>query len=322
MTDRSLEPTMVGAPAYQGEYQGKSRDEASRKSAGLVAERLKRFSGGAGLWSAVPLGLLLLAGFFGPLLLVVLYSFMPRGSFSPIGWPTLENYRDIVEQNFYISFGWSLAMAVVATILLLLIAYPLAVTMVRLAGKRADIYTILIAAPLFVAENIRLQGWSLFFDKAGLLDGASESLFGAGTGSLVGNVPIVVFGLVYVYLPFMLFPLILGLTNVAPDAREAASDLGATRFQIFRDIELPLASPGILIGTLLCFVLALGAVSEAKFLGKGVVIPVVQDIDSAFTFGQNWPRGSALSVLLILIAAAAVVVVMRRVDIDRMFTRR
>ena len=72
----------------------------------------------------------------------------------------------------------------------------------------------------------------------------------------------------------------------------------------------------------MCFVLALGAVSEAKFLGKGVVIPVVQDIDSAFTFGQNWPRGSALSVLLILIAAAAVVVVMRRVDIDRMFTRR
>ena len=314
MTDRSIETTMTAPSNYEA--------EASEGKTGALPARLKELSTSAGLWSSLPLSVLLLAGFFGPLLLVVLYSFMPRGSFSPIGWPTLENYRDIIEQNFYISFGWSFLMAVIATILLLLVSYPLAVTMVRLAGKKADVYTILIAAPLFVAENIRLQGWSLFFDKSGLLDGAAESLFGVGTGSLVGNVPIVIFGLVYVYLPFMLFPVILGLTNVSPDAREAASDLGATRFQVFRDIELPLASPGILIGTLLCFVLALGAVSEAKFLGKGAVIPVVQDIDSAFTFGQNWPRGSALSVLLILIAAAAVVVVMRRVDIDRMFTRR
>lgn len=312
MTDRSFDAA-VETPTAK---------ESAGRATGMLRPLLVRLPHNAGFWSAMPLSLLLLFGFFGPLVLVVLYSFMPRGSFSPIGWPTLENYRDIVEQNFYISFGWSLLMAVVAAVLLLLVAYPLAVAMVRLAGKKADIYTILIVAPLFVAENIRLQGWSLFFDKSGFLDGATESLFGVGTGSLVGNIPIVIFGLVYVYLPFMLFPLILGLTNVPGDAREAASDLGATRFQVFRDIELPLAAPGILIGTLLCFVLSLGAVSEAKFLGKGAVIPIVQDIDSAFTFGQNWPRGSALSVLLILIAAAAVVVVMRRVDIDRMFTRR
>ncbi|MEF2553514.1 ABC transporter permease [Aurantimonas sp. A2-1-M11] len=314
MTDRSIDTAVET---------GSSRHfEESEGQAGVLTDRIRQMSPSAGLWSSLPLSLLLLAGFFGPLVLVVLYSFMPRGSFSPIGWPTLENYRDIVEQNFYISFGWSLLMAMISTVILLLVAYPLAVTMVRLAGKRADIYTVAIVAPLFVAENIRLQGWSLFFDKGGFLDGTAESLLGVGTGSLVGNIPIVIFGLVYVYLPFMLFPLILGLTNVAPDAREAASDLGATRFQVFRDIELPLAAPGILIGTLLCFVLALGAVSEAKFLGKGAVIPIVQDIDSAFTFGQNWPRGAALSVLLILIAAAAILVVMRRVDIDRMFTRR
>ena len=72
-----------------------------------------------GAWSALPVTLLLIGGFFGPLLLVLVYSFMPRGTFSPLGQPTLENYRDIVDQNFYISFSWSIVLAVVSTVLLL-----------------------------------------------------------------------------------------------------------------------------------------------------------------------------------------------------------
>lgn len=269
-----------------------------------------------GALCAAPLLLLLVLGFLAPLLLVVLYSFMPRGSFSPFGEPTLSNYVDIIEQNFHISFGWSLWLALISTVLLLVVAYPLALAVTRAAPRRALTLTVLIVAPLFVAENIRLQGWVLFLDKAGVLDGSLETLFGIGTGSLVGNVPAVVFGMVYVYLPFMLFPMILGLANVPPDVREAALDMGASRWRMFRDIELPLAAPGIMIGGLLCFVISLGAFSEAKFLGKGVIVTIAQDIESAFTFGQNWPRGSALSVLVILLAGAAVFLAMRRLDLD------
>lgn len=275
-----------------------------------------------GFWCALPLLMLLLLGFVAPMIMVGLYSFMPRGSFSPWGTPTLENYIDIVEQNFYISFGWSLWLAFLSTLILLIVSYPLAVAIKKAAPKRALILTVLIVAPLFVAENIRLQGWVLFLDKAGVLDGGLEAMFGAGPGSLVTNVPAIVFGIVYVYLPFMLFPMILGLANVPPDVREAAADMGATRWRMFRDIELPLAAPGVLIGGLLCFVISLGAFSEAKFLGKGVIVTVAQDIESAFTFGQNWPRGSALSVLVILLAGAAVVVAMRRMDLDKMLGRR
>jgi spermidine/putrescine transport system permease protein len=275
----------------------------------------------AGFWYAAPMLLLLLLGFLAPLALVVLYSFMPRGTFTPFGRPTLENYVDIVEQNFHISFGWSLWLALVSTAILLVVAYPLAVAITRAAPRRALILTVLIVAPLFVAENIRLQGWVLFLDKAGVLDGGLNALFGVGTGSLTNNVPVIVFGLVYVYLPFMLFPMILGLANVPPDVREAALDMGASRWRMFRDIELPLAAPGIMIGGLLCFVISLGAFSEAKFLGKGVIVTVAQDIESAFTFGQNWPRGSALSVLVILLAGAAVFLAMRRLDLDAMLGR-
>ncbi len=288
----------------------------------LRAPALRLRAPGAGLWCALPLLLLLGLGFLGPMALVVLYSVMPRGTFSPFGTPTLENYVDIVEQNFHVSFAWSLWLALLTTVILLLVCYPLAVAIRRASPKRALVLTVLIVAPLFVAENIRLQGWALFLDRAGVLDGGLNALIGWGPGSLVNNVPVIVFGLVYVYLPFMLFPMILGLSNVPDDAREAASDLGASRWRQFRDIELPLAMPGFLIGALLCFVISLGAFSEAKFLGKGVIVTIAQDIESAFTFGQNWPRGSALSVLVILIAGAAVWLAMRRIDFDAVFGRK
>lgn len=275
----------------------------------------------AGVWCAAPIGLLLICGFLAPLIMVLLFSFMPRGTFTPFGTPTLENYIDIFTQKFYISFGWSLFLALVSTTILIVVSYPLAVAIKKAAPRRALILTILIVAPLFVAENIRLQGWVLFLDKAGVLDGSVNHLTGFDIGSLVTNVPAVVFGIVYIYLPFMLFPMIMGLANVPPDIKEAASDLGASRWQMFRDIELPLAAPGILIGGLLCFVISLGAFSEAKFLGKGVIVTIAQDIESAFTFGQNWPRGSALSVLVILLAGAAVYLAMRRLDLEKMLGR-
>lgn len=275
----------------------------------------------AGVWCAAPIGLLLICGFLAPLIMVLLFSFMPRGTFTPFGTPTLENYIDIFTQKFYISFGWSLFLALVSTTILMVVSYPLAVAIKKAAPRRALILTILIVAPLFVAENIRLQGWVLFLDKAGVLDGSVNYLTGFDIGSLVTNVPAVVFGIVYIYLPFMLFPMIMGLANVPPDIKEAASDLGASRWQMFRDIELPLAAPGILIGGLLCFVISLGAFSEAKFLGKGVIVTIAQDIESAFTFGQNWPRGSALSVLVILLAGAAVYLAMRRLDLEKMLGR-
>ena len=208
------------------------------------------------------------------------------------------------------------------TAILLLVCYPLALAIKRYSGSKADVLTLLVVAPLFVAENIRLQGWVLFLDKGGFLDGSLTYLFDFGSGSLVNTVPAIVFNMVYVYLPFMLFPVLLGLANVPADVTDAALDLGANRWRRFCDIELPLALPGILIGSLLCFVISLGAFSESKFLGKGVIVTIAQDIESAFTFGQNWPRGSALSVLVIIIAGTAVFLALRRIDLDRMLGRQ
>jgi spermidine/putrescine transport system permease protein len=132
----------------------------------------------------------------------------------------------------------------------------------------------------------------------------------------------ILFGMVYVYLPFMLFPLTLGLAMVPRDLIDAARDMGASRLQIWREVELPLAMPGILIGMLLTFVLAAGAVAEAKVLGGQSVIVITHDIEIAFTYAQNWPLGSALAVLLTLLIGTLVLLVLWRLDLDRILGRR
>ena len=128
--------------------------------------------------------------------------------------------------------------------------------------------------------------------------------------------------MVYVYLPFMLFPMSLGIAMVPNEVREAACDLGASRWQVFREVELPLSMPGIVIGFLLTFVLAVGAIAEARCSGGQKVIPITHDIEIAFTYAQNWPLGAALAVLLMLVVGVLVLLVLRRFDLDAVLGRR
>jgi spermidine/putrescine transport system permease protein len=176
--------------------------------------------------------------------------------------------------------------------------------------------------PLFVSENVRLYGWVLVLIKNGLLLGSWKALFGHEQDSILFTLPAIILGMVYVYLPYMLFPMALGVAMVPNELREAASDLGASRWQVFREVELPLSMPGIVIGFLLTFVLAVGAIAEAKVLGGQKIIPITHDIEIAFTYAQNWPLGAALSVLLMLVVGILVLLVLRRFDLDAVLGRR
>jgi spermidine/putrescine transport system permease protein len=193
---------------------------------------------------------------------------------------------------------------------------------VHVAGRWSMLLLLLFTIPLFVSESVRLYGWVLFFIKNGLLLGSLNSFFGIKLESILFTPTAIMIGMVYVYLPFMLFPMTLGIAMVPRETREAAFDLGASRWQVFREVELPLAMPGIVIGFLLTFVLAVGAIAEAKVLGGQKIIPVAHDIEIAFTYAQNWPLGAALSVLLIVVVGIAVIAVLRRFDLDAILGRR
>ena len=278
----------------------------------------------AGARCALPVGILLVLGFVAPLVTVVAYSFAEPRSFTVFQTFTLANFASIFDgaNTVWMSFAWSLALAAFTVAALAVVAYPIAYGLARLFGRWSGLVSVLFVFPLFISENVRLYGWVLFFIKGGVLDGTLKTLFDGAGPEVLFTPGAILFGMVYVYLPFMLFPMTLGLSLVPRDLIEAARDLGASRLQIWREVELPLAMPGIMVGMLLTFVLAVGAVAEAKVLGGQSIIVITHDIEIAFTYAQNWPLGSALAVLLMLIIAGVTLFALSKLDLDRILGRR
>jgi spermidine/putrescine transport system permease protein len=271
---------------------------------------------------ALPILIFLAIGFAAPLAAVIGYSFVPARTFGLFQAWSFDNYAEIFNSTSYLTFLWSLGLACVTVLILAFICYPIAFGMARVFGKYATLVSLLFTIPLFVSENVRLYGWVLFFIKNGVLLGTLKSWFGIEPESWLFSTGIIIWGMVYVYLPFMLFPMTLGVSMVPQQTRDAAFDLGATRWQVFKEVDLPLSMPGIIIGFLLTFVLAVGAIAEAKVLGGQQIIPVSHDIEIAFTYAQNWPLGAALSVLLMLVVGILVLLVLRKFDLDAILGRR
>ena len=283
---------------------------------------MERLDRKLGLLSSLPLVVILMLSFLAPLIVIALFSIMPPKVFDLAHMPNFAAYSVFLDQGYYKSLLWSLGMALISTLILFVICWPLAFGMAKVFGRFSLILTIAVVMSLFVSENIRLFGWVLTLMKGGLFEGYIRDQTGVGYDSPLYNIGIIIFGLIYVYLPFMLFPLMQGISMVPDDTRQAAVDLGATRWQILRLIDLPLAAPGIMVGSLLSFVLAAGALAESKILGGQAVIVIADDIETAFTFGQNWPLGAALSVILIVIIGGVAVFGVNRIDLDAIMGRK
>ncbi|MDH3377509.1 MAG: ABC transporter permease [Gammaproteobacteria bacterium] len=283
---------------------------------------MERLNRKLGFLSSVPLVAVLCLSFLAPLLVVAAFSVMPRKVFDLAHLPDFSAYAALFGQGYYRSLLWSLGMALASTVILFLVCWPMAYGMAKVFRRFTLVITIAVVVSLFVSENIRLFGWVLTLMKGGLFEGNLRAWTGSGFDSPLYNVSIIVFGLVYVYFPFMLFPLAQGIAMVPDDARQAAADLGASRWRVFREIDLPLAAPGIVVGSLLSFVLAAGALAESKLLGGQAVIVIADEVETAFTYGQDWPLGSALSVILILIIGSLAIFGVTRVDLDAIMGRK
>ncbi len=160
-----------------------------------------------GLFSALPLVAVLALSFLAPLVVVAIFSIMPQKVFSFANVPDFSSYRVFLQQGYYKSLLWSLGMALGSTAILLVICWPLAYAMSKVFGRFTLFLTIAVVMTLFVSENIRLFGWVLTLMKGGLIEGHVRTWTGIGFDSPLYGPPIIIFGLVYVYLPFMLFPL-------------------------------------------------------------------------------------------------------------------
>ena len=275
-----------------------------------------------GTITMLPVAILLLAGFMAPIGIVAVYSLMPARTFAVTADITVANYAVAVADGYWRPLMWSALGATATTLICLALAWPTAKALHRFAGPWATTATLLIALPIFISESVRLFGLSLFLmPGGGILAGSLDAAFGISIGTILNTQLAALLGLVYIHFPFVLIPLLLGLSLVPREQIEAARDLGASGWQVFREIELPLTAPGATIGALLCFVLSLGANAEMSILGGQAVTVITRAIEQRFSYAQDWPLGAALTMIVILLTALVVFPVIKRIDLDRLIRR-
>lgn len=244
-----------------------------------------------------------------PFSLIILLSFFkndPRAIFS--FQLTVENYLALFDSIYLRVFLRSLIMGISITLLTLMIAYPFAYYISRLQQYRRFILLLFVIIPLWTSSLIRTYALIALIKTKGIINHVLLSLgIIEQPLNLLYSKTAVLIAMVYNLLPFMIIPLYLNLERINPRLLEAAQDLGANNVTIFRKIILPLSVPGIVAGSLMVMLPAMtifyipvivGGV-DAMLLGN-----VIQDL---FLTADNWPLGSALSVLLIVLMSSLIV---------------
>jgi spermidine/putrescine transport system permease protein len=274
--------------------------------------------------SAPALIIILLAA-VGPMAIVLVYSFLTPGAFGDVawkfsseGWFSVFVERDIFDNSLsladaHVSILWrSIKLSLVTTILTLLIGFPTAYFIATRPEKSRELWLFLITIPFWtnllirtfaILEVIRNEGLiNTILVKTGIISAPIQILF---TDTAI------VTGMIYVYLPLMVLPLYASMEKLDFRLIEAGYDLYAKPLQVLRKIIIPLVKPGMIAGSILVFIPALGAYVSPSILGGGKNMMLGNLIELQFGQGRNWPLGSALSITLMMIVMAALLAYVR-----------
>jgi putrescine transport system permease protein len=223
------------------------------------------------------------------------------GLFEKLSSLGLDAYRGLAADNIYIeSYVSSLAIAGLATFLTLLLAYPFALALARSPRGMRPILIGLAVAPFWTSFLIRVYAWIALLKDEGLINHALMAL-----GVIDAPLPMfatngaVVVGIVYSYLPFMLLPLYASIERQDATLREAALDLGATPWRTFWSVTLPLSREGVIAGSLLVFIPAVGEFVIPDLLGGSDTLMIGRTLWSDFFTNRDWPAASAVAVVLL-----------------------
>jgi spermidine/putrescine transport system permease protein len=220
-------------------------------------------------------------------------------------WPiTLDSYKRLWEPLYAEVLAHSIWLAFLTTVVSFILGYPFAYIVARLPTKWRGILLFLLVIPFWTNSLIRTYAIKLILGNKGLINLA---LMGLGITQepieLLYTEFAVVFGLVYVLLPFMILPLVASFEKVDQSLIEAAMDLGANFLQRLWNIVLPLTMPGIVAGSLIVFLPAMGMFYVSDLLGGAKNLLVGNIIRNQFLVVRDWPFGSALSMSLIVMMA-------------------
>ncbi len=240
-----------------------------------------------------------------PIVIVVVFSFGFRGTTGGYaGGFTTNNYADLIANNVD-PLVTSLRLSIIGTILCLLVGLPLAYYIATRAGRRKGLFIVLLVVPFWTSFLIRTYAWLTILGPEGLA-GFVQGITGDTSFRILGTDWAVQLGLVYGYLPLMVFPLYVTLERMDRSLVEASKDLGAGRWATFRQITLPIALPGLITGSILVFIPMMGEYVIPNILGYGRVFTVGSALVLRFLEARDWPGGSAQAVVLIAIMLISV----------------
>jgi putative spermidine/putrescine transport system permease protein len=254
-------------------------------------------------WVLVVPALMLLGAFlFVPLASMLLTSFrihVPgRGEIA--GSWTLENYyRFLLDPFYWRILGRTLAISLKATIVCLLLGYPVAVALVRRSGLSRAVLTTLILAPMLISVLVRALGWLLVLGREGVLTQLLR-IFVKDPTTLLYTDTAVIIGLIQVFLPLMALCIMTSLLQIDPTVTRAAQDLGANERQVFWRVTVPLTLPGIVAGSLLVFALCSSSFAVPALLGGQRVKVMAYFVYENQVLLLNWAYGSAVTVILLI----------------------
>lgn len=216
----------------------------------------------------------------------------------PVNWDT---YAALVHDSLYIkAYLSSLRTALMATVIALLLGYPMAYAIARAPERWRSILLLLVVLPFWTSFLIRIYAWIGLLRPTGLINTALESLGWIDAPlRLINTDGAVILGIVYTYLPFMVLPLYARLEKLDPALLEAAADLGARPWRAFLKITWPLSRPGIIAGCLLVFIPAVGEFVIPELLGGPDTLMIGKVLWSEFFTNRNWPKSAAVAVVLL-----------------------
>jgi spermidine/putrescine transport system permease protein len=229
-----------------------------------------------------------------------------------------HNYSDAI-RNYRGHFERSFVYAGIATVIALVVSYPVAYWIAFRGGRWKNLLLLFIVAPFFVTYLIRTLAWETILSDNGFVVRTLHQLHVLGSGGrLLATGTAVVAGITYNFLPFMALPLYVSLEQIDQSLIEAAQDLYASKWKAFLRVTLPLSLPGVVAGTLLTFIPAAGDFINAQLLGSPRNHMIGNVIDSKFKELLDYPAAAAMSFVLMATILIAVLIYARAVGTEKL----
>lgn len=259
--------------------------------------------------------------FYAPMAILFVMSFWKSGFMSLEPAFTLENYRAFISSATYRRIMWNTFMVVTGVMgVLILIGYPIAYYLARMVRRYDTLLIYLLIIPVEINYLIRIYAWKIVLGRSGIINAFLMYLgiIDEPLRFLLYSRTAVMIVLVHEWLPYVVIPVYVALKGVPPEIVEAARDLGAGRWGVFRHIYLPLSVPGLFASFVLVYIPMLGEFAIPAIVGGPSGYMLGNVIESQFLSAGNWGLGSAIGFILLFVTLLLVAVVIKVAGLEEL----